>query len=168
MNLIIDRTSEDVAYAAELRQLIMSREADPEQWAEWLSELRGRYSFHTFNRVGVEILETARIISDMYRHISVFPRTDWRVEDIPTPQQLSNYLRDIDTIRQVAAEAFDDVPPLPENMNNLTHTAANNIEIILMMAREFVIQASLIFVQSNMVESGFEGPYMITGGFSNA
>jgi len=163
MNLITDRNSDDVAYAAELRVLIMNREATPDQWEEWLSELRGRYSFHTLNRVGIIMIETARIISERYKYVSVYPKTDWSEIEIPTPQQFQNYLNEIDKIRNIAAEVFE-VPPLPENMTDLTHTAANNIEIILMLARGFVERAGKVYVQSGTVQCGFTGPYMITGG----
>jgi hypothetical protein len=162
-NLIVDRTDEDVEYARELRQLIMRREAAPEQWEEWLEELRGRYSFHTLNRVAFEMIETARIVSERYKSVSVFPKTDWTEREYPTHQQLRAYLDEIDKIRKIAAEVFD-VPELPENMNNLTHQAANNIEKILFMAREMVESAGKVFVQSGMVQCGFTGPYMITGG----
>jgi hypothetical protein len=140
----------------------MTRECTPEQWEEWIGELRGRYSFHTMNRVGLALLETALIISERYKYVHVMPKTDWTFREIPTPAQLRHYLTEIEKIREVVGEIIA-LPPLPENMNDLTHTAANNIEMIMLLARELIEQMGLIFVQSGTVQCGFNGPHKITG-----
>lgn len=153
IELITNRTQDDVTHWSDLRQAIIERTATDEQWREWLREMRGRYDIFTLNRVGQALIEVAALVTELYMPVSVSPKTNWTVSDIPTPAQMQHYLDDIEAIRSIVS-AWDFVPSTPSTMNNLTYQMANDIEEILLIVRDAVIQVNEIYPQSGMYDSG--------------
>lgn len=154
VELITNRTQDDVAYWSDLRQAIINRTATAAQWREWLGGIKGAYTAADLNRVGRAMIEIAALVTELYRPVSVSPKINWTVSDIPTLAQMKHYLDDIEAIRSVIS-GFDFLPSTPTTMNHLTYQMANDIEGILLIARESVIQIGDIFIQSGMYQSGF-------------
>ena len=151
VNLITDRTQADAIAFQAMRQAIIKRElAD---WTEWFGEQRGAYNIHTLNRVGMAVKEIAALISDVYSPVVVIPKTDWTIYSTPTPDQMRQYLFNIEAIRSSVSNAVA-IPDTPDSMNRITVDTANDIERILMIARDFVLQISAIYLQSGNAWSG--------------
>lgn len=154
IELITTRTLDDVIYQEDLRQAIINRTATVEQWREWLKEMRGRNDVYTLNRVGRAMIEIAALVTELYAPVSVSPKINWMVSDIPTPAQMQHYLDDIEKIRLAVASVLVSLPPTPTSMNNFTYQLANNVEEILLQAKLFVEQIRNIFAQSGIYQSG--------------
>jgi len=152
--LINDRTQDDVIYWSDLRQMIINRTATLEQWQEWRTGTKGSYNATDLNRVGIAIREIGNIITELYVPVSVNPKTNWTISDIPTPAQMQNYLNDIGTIRNSVATIVTYMPSTPTSMDYLTYELANDIEQILLDAIDFVEQIRAIFLQCGNAWSG--------------
>ena len=62
--------------------------------------------------------------------VSVTPKTDWSVSDIPTQAQIRIYLANISNLRSILTLPSG-TPSPPANLNGMTYTIANNLERIL-------------------------------------
>lgn len=91
---------------------------------------KGAYNYSDLNRVERAVSE----ISDL-AGLGLITRTDWGMWDIPMQSEMTRYLSNIKRIRDTFSLAVD----LPDSMNNLTYTYANNIEIVLTLAYEKII-----------------------------
>ena len=154
VNLITDRTQNDVAYWSDLRQMIIERTASVEQWREWRTGTKGSYNATDLNRVGIAVKEIGNIITELYSPVIVNPKTNWTISDIPTPTQMQNYLNDIESVRSSVASVLISIPSTPSSMDYLTYGLANDIEQILLDAVTFVEQIRSVFLQSNNAWSG--------------
>lgn len=131
MELITDRTLADVSRWLTLRDKGYARMTEEER-AEWDSGMKGAYNATDLNRVG-EALNYLRDRLAAARYISsteFIAKTDWTETDIPTPQQITDYLRYVSIIREALAR-FATTPPVPEYSGGLDYQEANNIEQIL-------------------------------------
>ena len=91
---------------------------------------KGPYNATDLNRVG----EAMKYLSErFYRYgysAEISPKLDWTIEDIPTVEQMANYIKDLSTLRGVYA-VLETTPQVPDDMNKLTYQEANDIEQIL-------------------------------------
>lgn len=154
IDLITDRTQEDLTYHLDLRKAIIERTATPLQWKEWLEGTRGSYNATDLNRVGIAMIEAAKLVTELIKPVSVSPKTDWNIEDIPTKEQTQHYLYDIGRIKSAIATAVPDLPGVPDSMDKLTIDKANDIEKILLACQNIVKNIQSIFLRSNLAESG--------------
>ena len=130
LDLITDRTQQDVARGGELAEKGWSAMTEQER-AEWLGELKGAYNASDMNRVGEAISYVAGRFNGFGYDIRVSPKTDWTVEDIPTASQMADYLSYVKNLRN-AVPVMDDTPAAPTDMDGLTYQEANDIEQILL------------------------------------
>ena len=86
---------------------------------------KGAYNYSDLNRVERAVSE----ISDL-AGLGLVTKTDWKMWDIPSRSEMTRYLSNIKTIRDTYSISAN----LPDSMDNLTYTYANNIENILIMA----------------------------------
>lgn len=99
---------------------------------------KGRYNALDLIRVGEAIQYAKRRMNDDAGYnLSVSPKLDWQLDDIPTRAQMQRYLTDVQTIRTAVAKSRD-TAAVPGSMSGLTWTLANDIERILKDAETLV------------------------------
>lgn len=147
MNLVTDRTANDVLRWNELRAKGYAAMSDAER-AEWNLGMKGAYNATDLNRVGIAVQTlAARFVEYGYR-VEVSPKTDWKIGDIPGNAQMQRYLDDISALKAVL-ELAADTPQLPNSMELLTWSRANDIEKILE-----IVEATLNRMITSMWYSG--------------
>lgn len=125
MNLITNRTLEDVQRVAELSAKGYGNMTPTEQ-AEWLAGMRGAYNYTDLNRVERAMVELASFLGvTLYQ-----PKTDWKITDFPTETSIAHYLENVKRLRR-ACNGIASTPSTPTSMAKLTYITANNIEQIL-------------------------------------
>ena len=87
---------------------------------------KGAYNFSDLNRVERAVAEIAEILA-----VSVDTKTDWNVWDTPTKSDLARYLSNVRLLQSICGETT----VLPETMDKLTYTTANEIERVLLSCR---------------------------------
>lgn len=150
--LITDRTESDVNYAAQLAQKGWAAMTASEK-AAWMAGLKGAYNAADLNRVGAAVNYVAAELSGIGITVSVNPKTDWTISDIPTIAQMQTYLDDIGAIRDALAYP-DGTPSVPDSMALLNHTKANHIEKILVEADQLVQNIIASFVPCGLPYCG--------------
>ena len=60
--------------------------------------------------------------------VTVNPKQDWTVSDIPTAGQMAAYLRDVAALRGAIA-VMASTPPTPDSASELTWREANDIDL---------------------------------------
>ena len=129
--LITDRTQADVDRVKVIAKKIESGTASESELAEWnAAALKGSYNASDLNRVGAAMQYVAERINWYGYVVSVSPKTDWMEEDTPTQSDMQRYLADLAVLRSKFA-MMQTIPTVPEDMEQLTYTEANNIEKIL-------------------------------------
>lgn len=155
--LVFDRTASDVQRVKTLKSQIMTNgfsSLSAAERTEYLAGMKGAYNYTDMNRVGQAVaflagrltalpgeLETYRAsigvgedeIFDLPYdpdQVSVDPKTNWTVSDIPTESQIRTYLANISNLRSILALPSG-TPSPPANLNAMNYTTANNLERIL-------------------------------------
>lgn len=164
-NLIFDRTQADVDRVYELKNKILSGGlsslTDAEK-TEYMAGLKGAYNYTDLNRVGEAVLYLAQQMKTLAEQVSAYgeengvggdvsgilpydpdnitvnPKTDWAVTDIPMQSEMEAYVNDLVALR-AQFELPASAPTVPANMRNLTFSTANDIEYLL-----YLINAALI------------------------
>ena len=145
IQLITDRTNADVNRANEINKKVYSAWAsaaanatgssaviDPvqiaestltdQEFAEWLSGLKGAYNYSDLNRVESAVAELSE-----HLQMNLFTKTDWGMWDVPTQTDMSRYVSNLQKVK----EKYGANVEIPAAMNNLTHESANDIEKML-------------------------------------
>lgn len=121
--LVLDRTAQDVAALNE----------------------KGTYNATDLNRVG----EAQAYLAGRFRAcgygVSIAPKLNWTMEDIPWQADMNRYLADLRALRG-ALRMMETTPPVPGSMAGLTWEQANDIEKIL---------ADLEFLLNNMAAAWY-------------
>lgn len=107
--LITDRTQQDVA---ERNQ-------------------KGYYAASDLNRVGYAVEYLAKRLKESGVTVTVAPVLTWTDMDWGTPTAMRAYLADVQTMRG-ALKLAESTPTVPDDMEKLTYTEANQIEMILL------------------------------------
>jgi hypothetical protein len=94
----------------------------------------GYYNATDLNRVGGAVQYLADLLASHGYAVSVSPKTDWAIADIPTPAQMAAYLADVEAIK----DKFYGTAPLPGAMDDLTAEGANNIERLLLEVEDAI------------------------------
>lgn len=149
LNLITDRTPNDVQYIAYLRNKGWAAMTEDER-NSFLAPLKGSYNASDFNRVEyaaqhlaellrqlpTELQEYAHNLNVEWQPLFDVPYTafelkvkyDWTVRDIPDDADAARYLGNITLLRNTLDYA---TAVLPKSMERLTHVGANAIELAL-------------------------------------
>lgn len=151
--LIYDRTAEDVARWEHLKRKGFASMSDEER-TEWLSGMKGSYTpAIDMNRVGEAI---SYLVGQLQNHgyaVAVSPKTDWLESDIPTPEQLQEYLSNVSALHAVL-DLFPDTPDVPADMEGLTIREANAIEKILADVDTLLTNMAAAWFYSGEIYSG--------------
>lgn len=116
MNLIYDRTTEDVQAARKQRGKVTT-------------PLKGCYNATDLNRVAAAVTEIAAELNSAGYAVTVNPRT-YAESDIIRRSDFAAYLADVQAIRDAIAVRTS-TPELPSAESKLDFGGANNIEKIL-------------------------------------
>lgn len=152
LKLITDRVRADVLRAEYLNGKEWDSMTDAEK-EEWSGDMKGAYNASDLNRVGAAIRYVADRIIEHGGLVSVDPKQDYAVSDIPTPAQLTAYLADVSTIRG-ALPVLPTTPEVPADMEGFTYDEANNIEQILLDVDLLITNMSLAWFYSGEIYSG--------------
>lgn len=152
--LITDRTEADRIRVRELKQKILKGKGvsalTAEEQTEYFGNPKGAYNYTDLNRVGNAVTEVASLYHDGGYSVSVNPKNDWVVSDIPTPEQMQTYLGDVEAIRTVAELSL----PLPYTMDRLTPEGANQIERVLIEAYDAGLKMTRDWLFSGEFDAG--------------
>jgi hypothetical protein len=102
---VIDRTAIDVANKTE----------------------KGFYNHTDLNRVGHNVDYLSGVLNGYGYLVVTTPKENWAVGDIPRVADMELYLEDLNALKS----AFYGTTPLPESMEHINFTDANNIEKLL-------------------------------------
>lgn len=116
MNLIYDRTAEDVLTAQKQRGKV-------------LTPLKGCYNATDMNRVAAAVTEIAAELNSAGYAVTVNPRT-YAESDIIRRSDFAAYLANVQTLRDAIA-VHASTPSVPAADAKLDYVGANNIEKIL-------------------------------------
>lgn len=152
LNLITDRTQADVDRVKALAKKGWAGMTDAEN-AEWSAGLKGAYNATDLNRVGSAVSYVAGRLNSCGLALTVSPKIDWMVRDIPTPAQMAAYLADVGKIRAALA-VYGTTPETPADMEKLTYIEANNIEQILLDVDALVTNMSAAYYYTGELYSG--------------
>ena len=153
LNLITNRTQADVDRVATLTDRVSAGTATAAELAEWQSDLKGAYNASDLNRVGAAVSYVAGRLNGYGYAVTVIPKQDWTVSDIPTVGQMATYLRDVAALRGAIA-VMASTPPTPDSANNLTWQEANNIEQILLDVDELLTRMAAAWFYSGDLYAG--------------
>lgn len=152
LNLITDRTQADVDRVRQLAQKGFWNMTAAEK-TEWLNGLKGAYNASDLNRVGAAVAYVAGRLTGYGYVVSVSPRQDWHVTDIPTQESMTAYLADVAALRAALTVAAG-TPEVPEDMERLTWQEANNIEQILVDVDELLTRMAAAWFYSGDMYAG--------------
>nr|DAT44254.1 MAG TPA: hypothetical protein [Caudoviricetes sp.] len=152
LNLITDRTQADVDRVRQLAQKGFGNMTADEK-TEWLNGLKGAYNASDLNRVGAAVAYVAGRLTGYGYVVSVSPRQDWQVADIPTQESMTAYLADVAALRAALTVAAG-TPEVPEDMERLTWQEANDIEQILVDVDELLTRMAAAWFYSGEIYAG--------------
>ncbi len=147
MQLITDRVRADVDRVAALAGRVSAGTATDAEKTEWASDLKGAYNASDLNRVGAAVAYVAGRLNGYGYAVTVTPKQDWTVSDIPTQESMTSYLADVAALRGAIA-VMASTPPTPDSANNLTWQEANNIEQILLDVDELLTRMAAAWFYS--------------------
>lgn len=153
LNLITDRTQADVERVAYLTGKVSAGTATAAELAEWQSDLKGAYNASDLNRVGAAVAYVAGRLTGYGYVVSVSPRQDWQVADIPSQESMTAYLADVAALRAALTVAAG-TPEVPEDMERLTWKEANDIEKILVDVDELLTRMAAAWFYSGELYAG--------------
>lgn len=131
-SLITNRNQSDITAQEAIEAKIKAGTATAAETSEYyLGKSKGSYNATDLNRAGEAINYLAGLLNQNSYPVTVSPKTDWVKSDNPTPEQLTNYLDQVQAIRDVLP-VFDNTPTVPDDISeNMTLEEANDIEKIL-------------------------------------
>ena len=177
--LITDRTQADVDYVRSLSAKgIPQMSAD--ELTEFLTTLKGAYNYSDLNRVESAVAYVAAELvqaptdlrqyasdrnvawddlfdvpydPDDYDNLTI--KTNWAVSDIPTNLQMIRYIENIKLIRDAIPNAS--IAWIPDVMDNLDYSIANNIEQLMIDVHQALI--ALVALKEGYIRSAMEVSY---------
>lgn len=115
--------------------------------------VKGAYNSTDLNRVGAAVEYVRNRLAQYDYKCSVNPKQSWTYTDIPTQQELDEYLEDIRTIRSALATK-PTTPQAPADMEQFNYIEANNIEQILLDVDALITNMTMSFVFCGQPFSG--------------
>lgn len=152
-NLIFDRKNQDVTKLKTLRTKVRNRTASTEEYEEWLTSLKGAYNNTDLNRVGEAINFLSELLNNYGYTNDAKARTDWAIEEKPNPEQMQDYLNNLNKLKE-AYYIYSETVDLPNDMVGLTFDEANNIEKMLYDINEIIENMEKNFVFSGVANCG--------------
>lgn len=129
LNLITDRTAQDVARWRELKNKGYANMSAAER-AEWDGPMKGAYNYTDLNRVENAVSYLAERLNEFGYHVESLETRTWDATSVPTLADMARYLSNVREIRN-AFVTLRTTPDAPATMRRMTHVEANAIEQIL-------------------------------------
>lgn len=126
--MVTDRTQADVDRVYLLKDKILKGTNTAQELAEWMAGMKGAYNASDMNRVGQAIIWIRDVLLSQGIVVSISVKTDWTYADIPTFEQMQNFLGAITNLKNATRLSEGTVP---QTMNNLSFETANLIESLL-------------------------------------
>ena len=98
---------------------------------------KGYYNALDLIRVGEAMACLEERFAAVGISVSVSPKLDWKLSDIPTQAQMFHYLEDVGVLRDKLMEYRETVSP-PDSLTALTWAQANDIETILLDVEKLI------------------------------
>ena len=134
-HLITDRTSADVERWRTLHDKGWSAMNEAER-AEWLAEMKGRYTYTDLNRVESAVAVVSERIRELgYEHPRLTVKTNWTRSDCPTKDDMDRYFGNVAALRGAVA-VLPGTPATPTTKGKLDYQMANDLEKILVNVDE--------------------------------
>ena len=152
IDLITDRTLEDVRLVSQLNQLNLSGMSE-EQLTEYLSGLKGAYNATDLNRVESAVAYLVERLKIIGYYLNLDTKTLWSVSEWLTTKDSIRYLGNVQAIKDCVA-ATEDMPEVPESLDQLDYNKANDIEKILMLVNDIITNVTKAWFYSNDLYSG--------------
>lgn len=128
--MITDRTNQDVARWRLLHDKGWAAMTDDER-AEWLGEMKGRYTYTDMNRVETAVKEISdRFVEMGYLASPLTVKTNWNRWSVPTRTDFTRYLNNIEALKKLVP-GYPTTPDVPDISQKLDYELANDIEKIL-------------------------------------
>lgn len=153
-NLITDRVKADVDRVKKLSGKRLSGMSDSEK-EEYLAGMKGAYNAFDLNRVGAAVNYLAERLANYGYLVSVDPKIDWMMGDLPTPTEMEHYLDQVRIIKNSIVN-LPTTPALPLDMQGLTYEEANAIEQILIDVDKVITLSELTHCYSGEIYAGEE------------
>lgn len=129
MNLIYDRTAEDVERALALAKKAEAGTLTDAEKTEWLAGMKGCYNAADMNRVEAAVQTLAAELNAAGYTVEIIPQS-FAESDIIRLSQWRKYLANVQALRD-AYTALSTTPELPQPTDKLGIEGANNIERVL-------------------------------------
>lgn len=136
LELVTDRTQQDVAYAQQLLQKGFANMTDAEKAAYESLQMKGVYNANDFLRVEVAVKKLSKVLNERGYNVTVNVQDElmWVIcsqAGFPMFTELQElYLANIRAIRNAFA-TLPTTPDVPDSLNRMTYVDANAIEQIL-------------------------------------
>lgn len=114
---------------------------------------KGFYNASDLNRVGAAVEYLAQRLDECGVMVAVAPKLDWQMNDIPTAEQMVQYLDDVAALRSALPTA-ESTPKAPTSMFGLDWMKANAIEQILVDLDGTLNRIPLGYVYSGELYAG--------------
>ena len=152
LQLITDRTKEDVARALKLSEKGLENMTAAEL-EEYLAGLKGAYNASDLNRVESAV----KYVADRFTVAGMHPEVDvyvlWDRSIYPESAEMDRYLANIITLRALLPMT-EDVPQVPPDMDKLNYEEANDIEKILLAVDDAITRISKSWYYSGDIYAG--------------
>lgn len=129
LNLVYDRTADDVAEALRLMEKAFAGTLTDEEKTVWLAGMKGTYGAIDMNRVAAAVSTLSGLLNAAGYKNEVSAQNFVEGED-STDEKYSVYLANVQTLRDAIAVRVS-TPELPAADAKLDFVGANNIEKIL-------------------------------------
>lgn len=129
LNLIYDRTADDVAEALRLTQKAFAGTLTDEEKTVWLAGMKGAYDAIDMNRVAAAVSTLSGLLNAAGYKSEVSAQNFVEGED-SADEKYSVYLSNVQTLRDAIAVRAS-TPSVPAADAKLDYVGANNIEKIL-------------------------------------
>ena len=127
--MVVDRTAEDVADALRLTSTPYAKLSQSDR-AKLSTSLKGAYNTTDLTRVTEAVQFLVALFESRGYHVPNITIKSWAENEIPSAEQLTQYLDNIKNLRNTIS-VLPSTPPAPQSMAHLTHVEANAIEQIL-------------------------------------
>ena len=131
LNIITDRTQADVINGTD----------------------KGYYNAEDLNRVGAAVEYVAGRFASYGYAVSVSPKKDWAMGDIPREADMAKYLVEVEQLRGLV-RVLPTTPETPGDMENLWWWEANHIEQILKDADSLLTNMAAAWYYSGAIYAG--------------
>ena len=150
LNLITNRTQSDVSALQAAFERIFSGNATEQDYS-LLNQSIGSYNASDLNRVGFAIRWLSAALQQLGYGSIIYAKVDWAETDVPTKEELDEYLADVTAIRSVfmLPQGAPEVPTMP-----LDYDKANDIERILLLVETLIENVKKAWFYSGEIYAG--------------